>query len=99
MFKTRLLSGIVLIVLLLALGIAGGDVLLAALAVVSTVGMYELYRVFHLEKSILSLAGYAAVLVYYLGLKLSIRSAGTEVFLLSMVLLIILMSFYVFSYI
>ena len=98
MFKTRLLSGIVLIVLLLALGIAGGDVLLAALAVVSTVGMYELYRVFHLEKSILSLAGYAAGLVYYFGLKLSIRSAGTEVFLLSMVLLIILMSFYVFSY-
>lgn len=98
MFKTRLISGIVLVLLLLALGIAGGDVLLAGSAVVSVVGVYELYRVFHLEKSLLGVVGYAAVIVYYFGLKILGSMIGAEIFLFSMALLILLMAFYVFSF-
>ena len=51
MFRTRLISGIVLVIILLVFGIIGGNLLLAGLAAVSLVGLYELYRVFHLEKS------------------------------------------------
>lgn len=98
MFKTRLISGIILVLLLLALGIAGGDVLLAGLAVVSVVGVYELYRVFHLEKGILGVTGYIAVFLYYFGLKAVGPLVGAEIFLFSMVFLVLLLAFYVFSF-
>ena len=52
MFKTRLLSGIVLVILAIALILAGGDVLLFATLVISCIGMYELYRVFGVENRI-----------------------------------------------
>ena len=51
MFKTRLLSGIVLVALALFLIITGGNVLLGSLLVISLIGMFELYRIFHIEKS------------------------------------------------
>lgn len=96
MFKTRLASGIVLVILLLALGLLGGDVLLAGLGVISMVGLYELYRVFHLEKCLAGYIGYGAALVYYFGIKL--LGARMDVFLFSMVFLILLMAVYVFSF-
>ena len=68
MFRTRLLSGIVLVIVALALIITGGNVLLSGLYVVSLIGLFELYRVFHIEKSLLGISGYLAVSVYYLNL-------------------------------
>ena len=65
MFKSRLISGIVLVIILLILGITGGNVLLAGLGVISIVGLRELYKVFHIENSILGYMGYLVVLVYY----------------------------------
>ena len=50
MFKTRLISGIVLVALALLLIITGGNVLLGALCVISLIGMFELYRIFKIEK-------------------------------------------------
>ena len=44
MFKTRLISGIVLVLIALALIITGGNVLLAGIGVVSLIGLFELYR-------------------------------------------------------
>ena len=67
-FWTRLLSGIVLVAVALALIITGGDILLFGLLAVSMIGLYELYRVFHIEKSLLGFAGYAGAAVYYLNL-------------------------------
>lgn len=96
MFKTRLASGIILVLVLLALGFLGGDVLLAGLGVISIVGLYELYRVFHLEKCLAGYVGYAGALLYYFGIKL--LGARMDVFLFSMVLLILLMMVYVFSF-
>ena len=52
MFKTRLASGVVLVILALIFLIAGGPVLLAVTTVISLIGMFELYRVFHIEKSL-----------------------------------------------
>lgn len=98
MFKTRLLSGIVLIIILLALGIVGGDVLLAGLGVISIVGVHELYRVCKIEKSGLGFAGYLVVIAYYFSLKLTRLELGSNVFLFAMVLMIGVMAVYVFTF-
>ena len=45
MFKTRLLSGIVLVILALFLIISGHEILLFATLAISCIGMFELYRV------------------------------------------------------
>lgn len=68
MFRTRLLSGIVLVIIALVLVITGGDVLLAGLFAVSMVGLSELYRVFHIDRTLLGMTGYLAVAVYYMNL-------------------------------
>lgn len=95
MFKTRVISGAVLIAVLLFLLLAGGDVLLVALTAVSLIGMYELYRIFHLEKSIAGICGYAVAVVFYLDLRFSFLPDGKLLFLL---FLIVLLFVFVFSY-
>lgn len=57
MFKTRLLSGIVLVLAALVLIITGGDVLLISTLVISYIGMFELYRIFHIEKAAPGIVG------------------------------------------
>lgn len=92
MFKTRLISGIVLVVLLLTFGIAGGYWLRSALGAISLVGLYELYRVFHIEKSGLGYAGYAAAVIYY------VFEMKLDMLPFAMILIIALMTVYVFSF-
>lgn len=65
MFKTRLLSGIVLVAAALILIIAGGEILLAASCFISLAGMYELYRVCRTERTPAAYIGYLAAVVYY----------------------------------
>lgn len=50
MFKTRLLSGILLVIIALVTVITGGNLLFAVLLLISLIGMTELYKVFHIEK-------------------------------------------------
>ena len=95
MFKTRLLSGIVLVIAALVLIIAGGDILLSGLLAVSVIGLFELYRVFQMEKSLLGCGGYLGAAVSYLKLKFSFIP-DFEVFVLG--LLILLMAVYVLSF-
>lgn len=95
MFKTRLLSGIVLVILAIALILAGGDVLLFATLAISCIGMYELYRVFGVEKSVLGGIGYLAAIVYYCNLKWNFIP---EILMLLMVFMIVLMFVFVFAY-
>ena len=45
MFKTRLLSGIVLVIIAFATIFLGGDVLFATLLIISLIGVSELYKV------------------------------------------------------
>ena len=69
MFKTRLISGIVLVILALATIICSGPVLLVTLIGVSCIGMQELYRaagVHEGKTNGLEIAGYLAVVIYYL---------------------------------
>ncbi|MEY8390684.1 phosphatidate cytidylyltransferase [Lachnospiraceae bacterium] len=95
MFRTRLLSGIILVAAALALIIAGGTVLLAGLFAVSLTGLFELYRVFHIEKSVLGMTGYLAVAVYYVNLGISLIPDG-EMFVLGV--LILMMAVYVLEF-
>ena len=68
MFKTRLISGIVLVAIALVVIITGGNVLLSVMGIISLIGMFELYRVFQIEKSAAGIVGYVAAIVFYLNL-------------------------------
>ena len=95
MFRTRLLSGIVLVAAALVLIITGKTVLLAGLFVISVIGMYELYRIFHMEKTLLGIAGYLAGAVYYLNLGFPFIP-DREIFALGF--LIVVMAVYVLKF-
>ena len=95
MFKTRLLSGIVLVLAALVLIITGGDVLLISTLVISYIGMFELYRIFHIEKAAPGIVGYLAATVYYANLRFGFIS---DMMMMVLGLLVILMFVYVFTY-
>ena len=95
MFKTRLLSGIVLVIAALVLIITGGDVLLVSLLVISLIGMYELYRIFHVEREAPGIAGYLAAALYYAELRFGFLP---DLMMLVLGLLVLLMAVYVFTY-
>lgn len=80
MFVTRLLSGIVLVLVLLAAGILGGNVLWGLCFLISMIGLYELYRVFKIEKSLGGI-GYIFGAAYYLMLLFYPGSVNGALFL------------------
>ena len=95
MFTTRLISGIILVVLAVLIVGAGGSLLFVVNGAVSMVGLFELYRVLKIERTPLAAIGYLACGVYY-GL---IWFDGHEyVTLMAIGVLMCLMSFYVFTF-
>ena len=95
MFKTRLISGAILVLLALIVIIAGGNILLFSTLAISLVGMFELYRVFQIEKSILAIITYIIAILYYCNLN---WGWFTDSMMITMFLLIVLMFAYVFTY-
>lgn len=95
MFKTRLISGIVLVALALLLIITGGNVLLISTAVIAMIGLYELYRVFGIERELIGFAGYLATLIFYCNLYFNFLP---EAWIFAIAYLVVLMFIYVFSY-
>ena len=98
MFKTRLLSGIVLVIIALLTIMSGGYVLLLTLLCVSLIGMRELYNAMGVHKSgmdLLELAGYLGAVLYYGTVFLGFEKYGMMAVILSLVLL---MFVYVFTY-
>lgn len=65
MFRTRLLSGILLIAIALVTLITGGELLFSVLLLISLIGMTELYKVFGIAKKAPGFAGYIAAVIYY----------------------------------
>ena len=55
MFKERLISGIVMVIILIATVGYGGNVLFAVVGIVSLIGMSELYKVFKVRDILLQL--------------------------------------------
>ncbi len=95
MFKTRLLSGIVLVIVLVATVGLGGNVLFAVLGIISLIGMSELYKVVGVHNKVLGLAGYLAAAVYY---ALLFTGRMEYVMMLSILFLVAVMAVYVFSF-
>ncbi|HHU75051.1 MAG TPA: phosphatidate cytidylyltransferase [Clostridiales bacterium] len=95
MFIKRLLSGIILMAIAIAVVVLGGNVLFSTVLVTSLVGMMELYRVIKLNKTLPGIAGYIAGGVYFALLYFK----KEEYFLLLFILfLMALMFIYVFSF-
>lgn len=65
MFRTRLLSGILLMVIALVTLIRGGNLLFFVLLIISLIGMTEIYKVFGIEKKPPGVIGYIAAAAYY----------------------------------
>jgi phosphatidate cytidylyltransferase len=95
MFRTRLLSGIILLVIAITVVVLGGNILYATLLIISMIGMMELYRIVHVNKAFPGILGYAAGIAFYLLLYFELQEYQTMLFIL---FLLLLMSVYVFDF-
>lgn len=95
MFRTRLLSGIVLVLIALVFILSGGDILLAGLGIVSLIGLFELYRVFHIEKKAAGVAGYLLTALFFCNLKWHFIP---DMLMFAVGSLILFLAVYVFTY-
>lgn len=94
-FAERLLSGIFLVVVALVTIITGNDVLLATVGIVSLIGLWEINKVFGIEKAIPGILGYICTIIYYAML----RFDGFEyAFPLIVFYMMALMAYYVFAF-
>ena len=98
MFKTRLISGIVLVIIALATIISGSWILFFTLLAVSLIGMRELYKVMKVSDehvTVLELVGYLGAVLYYIDIKSDFGNYGTLAIIISMILILFV---YVFGY-
>lgn len=99
MFKTRLLSGILLLAVALLTIISGGWVLFFTLLCISIIGIQEIYRAMGVEKKgitgILGIAGFLGTAIYYTAIIYDFEKYGM---MAVMAALIILLFVYVFTY-
>ena len=98
MFKTRLISGIVLVIIELATIISGSWILFFTLLAVSLIGMRELYKVMKVSDehvTVLELVGYLGAVLYYIAMKADFGNYGTMAIIISMILILFV---YVFGY-
>lgn len=98
MFKTRLISGIVLVIIALATIISGSWILFFTLLAVSLIGMRELYKVMKISDehvTVLELVGYLGAVLYYIAMKADFGNYGTMAIIISMILILFV---YVFGY-
>jgi len=97
MFRERLLSGIVLVIIA-ALGLYFGGVgLFLGLLAISFIGQMELYRIMKLNKKALGVCGYAATAAFY-AMQYFLEDAQRYFVYFVMAFMIILLIVYVFSY-
>lgn len=95
MFTTRLMSGIVLVLLSIVFVVRGGGLLFAVTAAISLIGLFELYRVLGIHKKPLAAIGYLTAVSYY-GI---LWFEGEEYITLMMIAsLMLLMAVYVFTF-
>jgi len=95
MFTTRLISGIILVILAVFLLMQGGTFLFLVSMAISLIGLFELYRVMKIEKELPGIVGYLAVLSYYALLWFQAEGYTTFLFIAS---LMVLMTIYVVTF-
>lgn len=89
MFITRLLSGIVLMLAAVFLLVFGDIWLLAVLGILSLSGVYEILRVFQIEKHPLAVTAYMSTVVYYVLLYFQLQQWIPGLLALTLVVLLI----------
>jgi len=95
MFKTRLLSSIVILVVMLFLVITGGNILLVASAFLSVIAMMEFMRMVKIHKTLLAVPGYVSVVLLYV---LLFTDSMDKLVPLVVFFLLALMAVYVFTF-
>ncbi|MCD8153597.1 MAG: phosphatidate cytidylyltransferase [Clostridiales bacterium] len=98
MFKTRLISGILLVAVALATILCGGWVLFFTLLCVSVIGMQELYKAMKVREDSFTapeLAGYLGAVLYYTAVRINFEEYGMMALILALILLLFI---YVFGY-
>ena len=97
MFKTRLISGIILVVMALFTIISGGTVLFGTLLAISLIGMDEIFRAMEVgrEFTLLRLTSYLTIVGYYILMFFNLNEYLLPALLVG---LIINMFVYVFTY-
>lgn len=95
MFKTRLISGIILLAIAITVVLLGDNVLFGAVLVISLVGMTELYKILKVEKTALGVVGYLAAIGYYALIYFNMEKYLVLMFIAFLLLLMVL---YVITY-
>lgn len=104
MFKTRLISSIVLVLILGATLILGGNILWAFTLGISLIGLWELNRVLKNEKNVLGFISYGGCILYYICLMLGEKKLSDVILnsnyfeIITLALLIGLMAAYVLTF-
>ncbi len=90
--KTRIISGLVLLGLLISTLIIGGWYLYFFCLAVSMIGLYEFYKAFEMEGSMPAWIGYASTLALYICVTLKL-SHTIELFILTATLIVLLLAY------
>ncbi|MBB5263136.1 phosphatidate cytidylyltransferase [Catenibacillus scindens] len=99
MFFTRLISGIVLLVIMIAAMILGGDVLFFLAALLSFIGLYELYKTYNIHKNMLGYLGMGAAVIYVAAVRIQTVAGVEEITMAGLMTgFLLLMFVYVFTF-
>lgn len=95
MFRTRLVSGIILLAIMIAIVVYGGNILFATSFIISIIGMMELYRIVNIHKELPGVLGYIAGIGFYGLLYFDLMQYHMMLFIIFLMLLMIT---YVFTF-
>lgn len=95
MFRTRLISGIILLAVTVTIVVFGGNYLFAALFIIALIGMMELYKIVKVHKAFPGILGYLACVSYYLLIFFELEQYRVLLFI---AFLMFLMFAYVFGF-
>ena len=99
MFVTRLISGIVLLIIMIAAMILGNDVLYFLSAVLAFIGLYELYKTYNIHKNMLGYAGMAGAVIYVASVRIQTLFSLKELTMAALIVgFLFIMFVYVFSF-
>ncbi len=77
-----------MLVVMIAVNLAGGPVQLAALGAISVIGVFEICRIFKVHTSGVGVLSYLMVILYYLDLQFSFLPEHTMLFIIYLILLL-----------
>lgn len=95
MFWVRFRSSVILMIIAITTMVLGGNVLFATVLAISIIGMYELYKIYDVDKKLLGFTGYTACIIYYL---LLLFQKEEHIVMLVVLYLLVLMAVYVLSF-